>query len=106
MSVPAETELAAMLVPSWARAKAKEMKNTPARVPRPPSSRNRLRRSRGDQIVSSYMTVEDDETIIPMKDVMAKPQGMVISWDHNASLGFFANRVKSGSLLFIKRKAN
>ncbi len=29
MSVPAETELAAMLVPNWARAKANEMMNTP-----------------------------------------------------------------------------
>lgn len=32
MSVPAETELAAMLVPSWARAKAKEMMKTPKRA--------------------------------------------------------------------------
>lgn len=40
ISVPADTELAAMLVPSWARANAVAMKNTPARFPDPPSSRN------------------------------------------------------------------
>ena len=31
-SFPAETELAAMLTPSWARANASAIKNTPARV--------------------------------------------------------------------------
>lgn len=37
VSEPAETEFAAMLVPSWASAKAAEMKKTPARLPEPPS---------------------------------------------------------------------
>ena len=44
------------------------------------------------------MTLEDDETIIPMKDVTAKPTGIVMNWDQRASLGFLANLAKSGSL--------
>lgn len=32
-----------------------------------------------------------------MKEVTAKPTGMVIHCDHSASLGFLANRAKSGS---------
>lgn len=44
------------------------------------------------------MTAEEDETMMPMKDVTAKPTGMVIHCDHNASLGFLAKRAKSGSL--------
>lgn len=44
------------------------------------------------------MTVEEDDTMIPMKDVMAKPTGIVISWDHRASFGLRAKRAKSGSL--------
>ena len=43
------------------------------------------------------MTVEEDETIMPMKEVIAKPRGIVKSCDHRASLGFLANRAKSGS---------
>ncbi len=43
------------------------------------------------------MTAEEDETIIPMKDVIAKPTGMVMNCDHSASLGFLAKRAKSGS---------
>lgn len=35
----------------------------------------------------------------PMKEVIAKPTGMVISCDQSASLGFLAKREKSGSLL-------
>ena len=38
--------------------------------------------------------------MIPMKDVTAKPTGMVINWDHSASLGFLAKRAKSGSLTY------
>ena len=45
------------------------------------------------------MTVEDDDTMIPIKDVIANPIGMVNNWDQRASLGFLANREKSGSLL-------
>ena len=41
--------------------------------------------------------VEEDDTIMPMKDVTAKPRGMVINWDHSASLGFLAKRAKSQS---------
>lgn len=34
----------------------------------------------------------------PMNEVTAKPIGMVRSWDHRASRGFWAKRLKSGSL--------
>ena len=43
------------------------------------------------------MTEDDDETIIPMNDVMANPSGIVNNCDHRASLGFRANLEKSGS---------
>jgi hypothetical protein len=36
--------------------------------------------------------------MIPMKEVIAKPTGIVISWDQKASLGLRAKRAKSGSL--------
>lgn len=45
-----------------------------------------------------YMMVEEEDTMMPMKEVMAKPRGMVISWGRKASLGLFAKRVKSGSV--------
>jgi hypothetical protein len=44
------------------------------------------------------MTLEEEETIMPTKEVNAKPQGMVKSCDHSASLGLIAKREKSGSL--------
>lgn len=43
------------------------------------------------------MTVEEEETMMPMNEVMANPIGMVRSWDQNASLGCRAKRAKSGS---------
>ena len=43
------------------------------------------------------MTVELEETMIPINDVTAKPIGMVKNCDHSASFGFLAKRVKSGS---------
>jgi hypothetical protein len=47
-SLPADTELAAILTPSWARAKAKAIKKTPQRVAELGlPSRNLLRRSKG-----------------------------------------------------------
>lgn len=49
------------------------------------------------------MTVDEDETMIPIKEVTAKPIGMVKSWDQNASFGFFANLAKSGSLTIGER---
>lgn len=99
MSVPAETELAAMFVPNWARANAVAIKKTPARSLEVPSSRKVWRRVRGFQIGSPpKITVEEEETMIPMKDVTPKPTGIVISWDQSASLGFVAKRAKSGSL--------
>ena len=36
--------------------------------------------------------------MMPMKEVTAKPMGMVKSWDQSASLGLRAKRAKSGSL--------
>ena len=100
MSVPAETELAAMLVPSCASEKAAAMKKTPARFLEPPSSRIKPRRSSGSQTgpVSGYRAAEEEETMMPMKDVKAKPMGMVQSCDQRASLGLPAKREKSGEL--------
>lgn len=43
------------------------------------------------------MTADEDDTMMPMKDVMAKPIGMVNSCDHSASFGLPAKRAKSGS---------
>lgn len=98
MSVPAETELAAMFVPNWASAKAAEMKKTPARFLDPPSSRNCWRRTNGSHIGSFLkITVDEEDTIMPMKEVIANPIGMVNSWDHSASFGLRAKRAKSGS---------
>lgn len=79
MSVPADTEFAAILVPSCASAKAKAMKKTPARFQLPPSWRKDWRRSRGFHIGSPKITVEDEATMMPMKDVIAKPIGIVRS---------------------------
>lgn len=45
------------------------------------------------------MTVEEEETMMPMKDVSANPIGIVKSCDQNADLGVLAKREKSGSLL-------
>jgi hypothetical protein len=99
MSEPADTEFAAMFVPSWARVKAAAMKKTPARLGEPPSSRNEVRRSRGFQIGSPpKMITEEEDTIIPIKEVVAKPMGMVKNWDQSASLGLPAKRLKSASL--------
>lgn len=47
---------------------------------------------------SPKITVEEDETMIPIKEVKANPQGIVMSCDQSASDGFMANREKSGSL--------
>lgn len=49
------------------------------------------------------MTVDEEETMIPMNEVTAKPTGIVMSCDQKASLGFLANREKSG--LFTTRVA-
>ena len=99
ISEPAETEFAAMFVPNCARAKAKEMKKTPARAPLFAPCRYCPKRSSGFQIVSPKITVEDEETITPMNDVIPKPIGIVRSWDQKASLGVLANLEKSGSFL-------
>jgi len=61
--------------------------------------RKEWRRSRGFQIGSPLkITVELEETIMPMKEVTAKPIGIVKSCDQRASLGLRAKRAKSGSL--------
>ena len=90
-----------MLVPSCARAKAKATKKTPARFWWVPSLRKDCKSSRGFQIGWPKMTVEEEETIIPIKDVIAKPTGMVMSCDQRASLGLRAKRAKSGSFLKV-----
>lgn len=79
MSVPAETEFAAMFVPSCARAKAEEIMKTPKRCPELAPSWKLPRSCRGFQMGSPYMTLEDDDTMIPMKEVTAKPTGIVMS---------------------------
>jgi hypothetical protein len=43
------------------------------------------------------MTEDEEETMIPMKLVMAKPSGTVKSCAQRASLGRRAKRAKSGS---------
>lgn len=73
------------------------MKKTPARSLDVPSLRNCWSSSRGFQIVVENITVDEDDTIMPMKEVMANPTGMVINWDQRASLGLRAKRAKSGS---------
>src|SRR5690242_1574131 len=98
MSVPAEMEFAAILVPSCASVKAAEMTKTPKRCALPPSSRKDSRTLRGSQTGSPpKMTVDDEDTMIPMKDVIANPRGMVSSWGRKASDGLRAKRAKSGS---------
>ena len=81
MSVPADTLLAAIFVPSCASTKEAAMTKTPKRVPLPTfgSLRKRSSKSSGFQMGSSYMTDELEDTIMPMKLVKAKPHGMVNS---------------------------
>lgn len=101
-SVPAEMELAAMFVPNCARVNAAAMTKTPKRVAplTPGSSKNLVSRVSGDQIGSSLgkMTVAEDVTMIPMKEVTANPHGIERNWGRSASFGRRANRAKSGSL--------
>jgi hypothetical protein len=61
--------------------KAAAMMKTPKRWPKPPFSLRKLsRRSRGAHRGSPLKTtVDEDETIIPVKLVMVKPIGMVMS---------------------------
>ena len=44
------------------------------------------------------MMDEEEETIIPMKEVNAKLVGIAMSCDQKASLGLTAKREKSGSV--------
>lgn len=74
------------------------MTNTPNRSEELAPSRNFVRRSSGFQIALPKMTLDDEETIMPIKEVRANPIGIVKSWDHSALLGLFAKREKSGSL--------
>ena len=98
MSVPAETEFAAMLVPNWASAKAAAMIKTPNLSPWVALSRNMPSKSRGFQIGSPpKMTADEEDTMMPMNDVTAKPMGIVNNCDQKASFGFRAKRAKSGS---------
>lgn len=98
MSVPAEMELAEMLVPSWARQKTAAIKKTPVLAPAEPWFKKELSTSRGDQRVSPTMMVEAEDTMIPMKEVREKARGMVMAWDQTADFLVLEKRVKSGSL--------
>jgi hypothetical protein len=61
--------LAAIFVPSWARAKAIEMKNTLARLADEPSFRKDCRGSRGFQIGSPpKMTTDEEKAMIPTQN--------------------------------------
>ena len=56
------------------------MKKTPARLADDPSSRKDVNSCRGFQMGSPPKIItEEDETIIPMNEVMANPQGIVNS---------------------------
>jgi hypothetical protein len=67
-----------MFVPSCARAKADAIKKTPARLPDDPSLRNDVKSSKGFQMgAPPKITTEEDETMIPIKEVTAKPVGIV-----------------------------
>ena len=76
---------------------ARAMKKTPARFLLVPSFKKDWRRTRGFQIGLPKMTVEEEDTMMPMNEVTAKPMGIVKSWDQRASFGLRANREKSGS---------
>lgn len=82
--------------------KAAPITKTPNRVAplTPGSSKNLVSRVSGLQIGSSFgnITVADEVTMIPMKEVTANPHGMEMNCGRRASLGRRANRAKSGSL--------
>jgi hypothetical protein len=46
---------------------------------------------------------EAEDTRMPMREVMAKPAGMVMSWDQKASLGFPANLEKSAEKSLVSQ---
>lgn len=98
MSVPAERELAEILVPTWAMVKQKARMNTPPRSPLELPSKNFERTSNGFQKVSLYRYVEALETRTPIKHVMEKQIGRVINCDQIAAFGLLANLEKSGAL--------
>ena len=85
MSVPADTEFAAIFVPNCASAKAKDIMNTPnlagplAVAPVFGLTKKYDSRFNGFQMGSPYITAEEDDTMMPMKEVTAKPTGIVIS---------------------------
>ena len=52
------------------------------------------------------MTVDEEETMIPINDVKANPIGIVRSCDQKADFGVLAKREKSGSLLYGRGPAH
>jgi len=87
-----------MFVPSWASVNAAAMTKTPNRsAPLASAERNWDKRSSGFQMTVPNITLEEDDTIMPINEVAAKPIGIVNSCDQRASLGFRANLEKSGS---------
>lgn len=99
--VPADTELAAILVPSCARANPEAITKTPKRSAELAPSRNMPRRVRGFHTSWPKMSFEEEVAIMPMNDVTAKLTGIVTSCDQTASLGLREYLAKSG-LLMIK----
>jgi hypothetical protein len=77
--VPADTEFAAMLVLSCARANPVEITKTTNLSAGLATSRNIPKRVNGFHTACPKMTLEEDETIMPMNEVIAKPTGIVKS---------------------------
>lgn len=86
--VPAETELAAIFVPSWASANPAAITKIPNRSAELASSRNISIRIRGFQTDLPKITLDDEVTTMPINEVTANPTGIVMTCDHTASLGW------------------
>jgi hypothetical protein len=97
--VPADTEFAAIFVPSCARAKPAAIAKIPNLSAELAPSKNIPRSVKGFQTARPKITLEEEETMMPIKEVTAKPTGIVTSCGHSASLGSRAYLVKSGLLM-------
>lgn len=88
-----------MLVPNWAKAKPAPMTKIPNRSAELAPFKNIPRSVSGFQTASPKITLEEEETMIPINEVTAKPTGMVINCGQKASLGLRAYLAKSGLLM-------
>jgi hypothetical protein len=77
--VPAETEFAAILVPNCATANPLEITKIPNLSAELALSRNIPQRVNGFHTAFPKITLEEDETMIPMNEVIANPTGIVIT---------------------------